>query len=83
MAESGGLLNRYTSKIVSGVRIPLSPPFLNFFPCALVETVQPLRFLRKNPPTRISQKAVVSIAAVYRGPRFTRRWRVRLDAVIV
>ena len=26
MAESGGLLNRYTSKIVSGVRIPLSPP---------------------------------------------------------
>ena len=27
MAEGGGLLNRYTGKTVSGVRIPLSPPF--------------------------------------------------------
>ena len=26
MAEGGGLLNRYTGKTVSGVRIPLSPP---------------------------------------------------------
>jgi hypothetical protein len=25
-AEGGGLLNRYTGKLVSGVRIPLSPP---------------------------------------------------------
>ena len=25
-AEGGGLLNRYTSNIVSRVRIPLSPP---------------------------------------------------------
>ena len=30
MAESGGLLNRCTSKIVPGVRIPLSPPFPGF-----------------------------------------------------
>gem|GEM_PF-1768595 len=27
MAESGGLLSRYTGKPVSRVRIPLSPPF--------------------------------------------------------
>ena len=29
MAEGGGLLNRYTGKTVSGVRIPLSPPNLD------------------------------------------------------
>ena len=28
MAEGAGLLNRYTGKTVSGVRIPLSPPVL-------------------------------------------------------
>ena len=27
MAESNGLLNRHTGNTVSGVRIPLSPPF--------------------------------------------------------
>ena len=32
MAESGGLLNRCTSKIVPRVRIPLSPPFLKIKP---------------------------------------------------
>jgi hypothetical protein len=30
VAESGGLLNRYTFNRVSGVRIPLSPPLLVF-----------------------------------------------------
>ncbi len=37
VAEGGGLLNRYTTKVVSWVRIPSPPPFLRVFlyPCFL------------------------------------------------
>ena len=48
MAEGGGLLNRYTGKPVSRVRIPSSPPFsalVNQASCPYVESTSELEIM--------------------------------------